>query len=260
MAASGYGPWANGCFCGCALFADDIALTSPTRQGLQALLSLCADFARQNLLKFNVGKSKAMVFKSSSRVDVAIPTFLLDGQGLQVVEDFLHLGHVISSVIISDESGVLARCRRFYSAVFCILGLVPGVGIQPQVWKKIMDSILRPILAYGNELWRLRTSGVASVLHATWRRGFRRGLRISDRTSLKEMYGGHFVEMEDILKKQQLLFLWRNCHSSNPIVRNFSLNPFYRSSKSPMVSVPVSERSRLLYLTYMEFKSWLKKN
>ena len=48
---------------------------------------------------------------------------------------------------------------------------------------------------------------MASVLHATWRRGFRRGLRISDRTLLKEMYGGHFVEMEDILKKQQLLFL-----------------------------------------------------
>ena len=79
LAASGYGPWANFCFCGCALFADDIALTSSTRQGLQALLSLCADFSRQNLLKFNVGKSKAMVFKSSSRVDVAIPTFLLDG-------------------------------------------------------------------------------------------------------------------------------------------------------------------------------------
>ena len=62
-----------------------------------------------------------------------------------MVEDFSYLGHVISSVIISDEAGVLARCQRFYSAVFGILGLVPGVGIQLQVWKKIMDSILRPI-------------------------------------------------------------------------------------------------------------------
>ena len=134
-----------------------------------------------------------------------------------MVEDFSHLGHVISSVIISDEAGVLARCPRFYSAVFGILGLVPGVGIQPQVWKKVMHSILRPILAYGSELWLLRTSGVASVLHATWRRGFRRGLRISDRTSLKEMYGGHFVEIEDILKKQQLLFLWRICLRRIPL-------------------------------------------
>ena len=57
LAVSGYGPWANGCLCGCALFSDDIALTSPTRQGLQDLLSLCADFARKNLLKFNIGKS-----------------------------------------------------------------------------------------------------------------------------------------------------------------------------------------------------------
>ena len=118
LAVSEYGPWINGCFCGCGLYADDSYLASPTRQGLQAMLDICGDFAVDNLMQFNITKSKVMASKSLSRISVTTSVFILNGQVLEQVEDFLHLGHNLSSVLHSDDVGVSARCRRFYSGVF----------------------------------------------------------------------------------------------------------------------------------------------
>ena len=99
LAVSGYGPWINGCFCGCGLYADDSYLASPTRQGLQAMLDICGDFAVDNLMQFNITKRKVMVFKSSSRISITASVFTLNGQALEQVVDFLHLGHKFSSVL-----------------------------------------------------------------------------------------------------------------------------------------------------------------
>eukprot|EP00118_Oscarella_pearsei_P021850 m.248490 g.248490 ORF g.248490 m.248490 type:complete len:111 (+) comp40290_c0_seq17:2872-3204(+) len=84
-----------------------------------------------------------------------------------------------------------------------------------------MVGVLLPILGYGSELWMIDKPKVSALLHRTWRRGFRRGLRVANRCSLREMYNGQFAEAEDLLRVSQMLFTWRICHSRSPVVRSF---------------------------------------
>eukprot|EP00118_Oscarella_pearsei_P021853 m.248630 g.248630 ORF g.248630 m.248630 type:complete len:126 (+) comp40290_c0_seq44:2825-3202(+) len=121
-----------------------------------------------------------------------------------------------------------------------------------------MVGVLLPILGYGSELWMIDKPKVSALLHRTWRRGFRRGLRVANRCSLREMYNGQFAEAEDLLRVSQMLFTWRICHSRSPVVRSFVLNRSSRSSKCPLRGLPSQCNARLMALPYSDFKGWVK--
>ena len=73
-------------FIACILFADDMTLMAPTRDSMQKLLNICAEYS-SFCLKFNVGKTKLMVFgKVSATVD-SLACISLRGEPIDYVTE-----------------------------------------------------------------------------------------------------------------------------------------------------------------------------
>ena len=73
-----------------------------------------------------------------------------------------------------------------------------GVGRNPTVWTTIMYSVLLPVLGYGCELWDLGMGRTKRFLDQAWRRGYHRGLGISNRTFLQKTLGETIREAPDL--------------------------------------------------------------
>ena len=158
---------------------------------LACLIKVCEEFARQNSLKFNSKKSRAIVFTNKRKET----DFSICGEHLSEVREVTHLGHVLSSVIAKE------RCRKFYSCLYSIMGSVKGIGTDPDVWSTVMDRVLLPVLGYGCELWDLDSRMNKLLVYQAWRRGFLRGLGLSTTSSLTSILGNSFREAPDLLKR-----------------------------------------------------------
>ena len=93
----------QGIYLGVWIYADDIILLAPSRNGLQEMTNICEQFANKNELKFstnvniNKSKTKCVIFnKSNINVNNVCP-IILNGVPLPYVDDFKHLGHVFQS-------------------------------------------------------------------------------------------------------------------------------------------------------------------
>ena len=83
-------------FVACILFADDLALMSPSRSGLQRLIEICNDYCNRYCLTFNSKKSKVMIFGKGSDNYNAMP-ITLNGLALDIVSEWKYLGTTIKS-------------------------------------------------------------------------------------------------------------------------------------------------------------------
>ena len=96
------------------LYADDIALISPSSAGLKRLLTVCEKFGKENDMLFNASKSAIMLSKSSLMPYFHIPIFNLNGNSIDVVENFKYLGHFISANL-SDKEDIERQRKKLYA-------------------------------------------------------------------------------------------------------------------------------------------------
>ena len=84
-------------FIACLLFADDMSLIAPTREALQKMIDMCAEYCSRYCLTFNVAKTKVMVFGKLSRVVPSLAKINLHGEGIEYVNSCKYLGfHLVS--------------------------------------------------------------------------------------------------------------------------------------------------------------------
>ena len=83
LKATGVGCHITRHFIACLLFADDVSLIAPTRASMQRLLIICADYCLKFCLKFNVGKTKIIVFDKLSRSVDSLAKFYLNGEEIE---------------------------------------------------------------------------------------------------------------------------------------------------------------------------------
>ena len=79
------------------IYADDIALISPSASGLNRLIKVCSDFGIKHDIKFNSTKSAILVFKSSLLKFCNYDNFELGNNKIPVVNNIKYLGHIISN-------------------------------------------------------------------------------------------------------------------------------------------------------------------
>ena len=92
-----------GVYMGIVVYADDIFLLSPTREGLQTMMNVCNCFAVSRNLTFSTNvdikksKTKCIVFsKRKLKTENIVPIYL-NGTPLLYVQQLLHLGNTIES-------------------------------------------------------------------------------------------------------------------------------------------------------------------
>ena len=83
-------------FLACFLFADDMALISPSRGGMQKMIDICVRYCNEFCLSFNVKKTKTMIFgKLFSSTDQSEPLFINE-ESIEFVTKWRYLGFPFS--------------------------------------------------------------------------------------------------------------------------------------------------------------------
>ena len=135
------------------LWADDLILISDSHEGLQKQLDGLQIFCAKNFMIVNELKTKVMAF---GKCDVIKVHF--NGKIIEQVTKYKYLGNIITSV--STAQGDIFRDNYDYlfsqaqKAVFTMKNKLRHLGsLPPRLMFYLFDSLVRPILLYGSDVW-----------------------------------------------------------------------------------------------------------
>ena len=136
-------------FIACLLFADDMSVIAPTREALQQLLNICANYCEKFCLKFNVAKTKVMVFGKLSRTVSSLARISICGEFVDYVEKCKYLGFYLISHDHFKFS-LTEDLRGFFGSVNSILTSTHKP--KENVLMQLLYSNCVPKLTYGAEV------------------------------------------------------------------------------------------------------------
>lgn len=149
---SGFGCYIDGFFYGLLGYADDCALLSPSRDGLQRMLNICEKYFSDHGIKISVNiivkksKTKCLAFN----VAIEPKAISLYDRPLPWVNTAKHLGHTISKNELTDDD-ILQTRGEFISGIHA---LRQELGDQnPHVFMALVQTYLCSM--YGSNLWDL---------------------------------------------------------------------------------------------------------
>lgn len=96
------------------MYADDLALISPSSAGFQHLLNICSDYGVEFDVKYNAKKSVVLICRTKGDKDLCFPLFYLSGQELSVCSKTKYLGHIITDQVLDDDDMYRQR-RKLYA-------------------------------------------------------------------------------------------------------------------------------------------------
>ena len=107
---SGLGCRIDKCYYGVLGYADDLLLLSASRSGLQAMVSLCEQFAKARKLKFSTNdnpaksKTKYIIFSKVKSCRDSVAPIILNQDPLPWVDNVKHLGNILeySNIMMMD--------------------------------------------------------------------------------------------------------------------------------------------------------------
>jgi hypothetical protein len=157
-------------FVGVLAYADDLALLAPSASAMRKLLETCEKFAQRFSLSFNATKSKCMCFapRDTFNRDRTLPKFVIHGGVIEFVDEWLHLGHIVTTDLSTDAD--ITRGRNVLigqiNNFLCQFGSL-DVVTKNQLFLAYCSS------HYGSVLWDLDCSSL-DAYGAAWRTGLRR--------------------------------------------------------------------------------------
>ena len=160
-------------FIGALAYADDLVLLAPTARAMRIMLKICDDFATKYSLKFNASKSKSLTIclynkRKTAKLNWNTCSFIIGGYGIEEVDKWTHLGHIINNKL-TDDDDIMFRRNSMVGQInnflcnFSKLDLL----IKNQLYKVYCTSF------YGCELWDLNNSCIEQFC-VEWRKGARR--------------------------------------------------------------------------------------
>lgn len=172
LATSGVGCFIGLNFVGALAYADDISLLAPNPSAMRTLLRICDTFAAEYDIQFNPDKSKFLVIASNKRRqlyrEMCLCSFSIDTRCIDNVDNFVHLGHIITSSFV-DLDDILHRRNSFAGQTNHVLCFFNKLDMHVKL--KLFVSYCSSI--YGCELWTLNSPSVEYFCVA-WRKALKR--------------------------------------------------------------------------------------
>ena len=151
---SGHGFCIAGSNCSSLSVADDMALLSFSKAGLQAMLDICYHYSITWRFRYNPQKCSVIVFNEKKSVFNSQSRQWRLGQDL-IPEgvSYNHLGINLNKYL-SFQDNIDTSCRKLRSTLLSLVnvGLHPG-GLSPLTSFKIYKSVVIPKALYGCEIW-----------------------------------------------------------------------------------------------------------
>ena len=133
------------------LFADDIALISDTKSGLQGQLSLLSPFCKEYKIRMHIGKTKIVVFRKGGRLRNT-ERWTYNGQNIEVISSFQYVGLLFTQKmsLYKMTKDLANKAKR---VLVTLLNSLYEYGTMPKTaFFKLFDVKVLPILLYGSEL------------------------------------------------------------------------------------------------------------
>jgi Reverse transcriptase (RNA-dependent DNA polymerase) len=167
------------------LFADDVALTSFSVLGLQKQINILKNFADNFGMSVNLSKTKIIVFRKGGFL-AKNEHWNYGNELIEVVNSYKYLGlHFTTKLSLSNavsELAVKAKVRTM-QILRCLFRLG---DIRSNIFFKIFDAQVVPVMLYGAEIWGFHTFGDIEKVHLF---ACKRLLRVGQQTPNKLVYG-----------------------------------------------------------------------
>ena len=193
-----------------------MSLIAPTREALQKLIDVCASYCSKYCLKFNVAKTKVMVFGKLSRVVSTLAKITIHGESIEYVQSCKYLGfHLVSHD--KFKFSVIEDLRGFFGSVNSILSSMNKP--RENVLMQLLYSNCVPKLTFGASVKELTASEKNQfnvAVNTAVRRifGFRQWQSIRQ---IREVYG--YDSIETMYDKARRRFHNGMMSHSNDILR-----------------------------------------
>src|SRR5258706_30423 len=143
------GCFIGGTYVGALAYADDITLLAPTASAMRAMIKLCEGFASEYSIKFNVNKSKYILFKPiDCRYTVCRPVFYIGKERIENVSSWPHLGNILSETQ-NDEQSIIWRKNIFIGQANDVLCFFKK--LKPSIKIRLLYAYCSSL--YGSVLW-----------------------------------------------------------------------------------------------------------
>ena len=181
-------------FIACLLFADDMSLIAPTREALQKMIDVCAAYCSRYCLKFNIAKTKVMVFGKLSRDLSSLAKITIHGENVEYVKSCKYLGFYL----VSHEKfkfSVIEDLRGFFGSANSVLSSI--MKPKENVLMQLLYSNCVPKLTFGAAVKDLTSSEMNQfnvAVNTAVRRifGFRQWQSIRQ---IRDVYGYDSIEV-----------------------------------------------------------------
>ena len=187
------------------IFADDIFLLSANRSGLQTLVTLCEDFARERNLSFGTNpdpsksKTKCIIFSKKKIDNSTVAPIVLNENNLPLAQNLDHLGVTLQS----DNSMQIDIKRKRAKFIGKVHSLIQELHFAtPEVLLKIISS--NACSFFGSVVWDLEGKD-CDRLFKSWNVMIRLVFSLNRRThrSLIEGLSGHIHLMVMLYSRLQ---------------------------------------------------------
>ena len=167
------------------LFADDVALLADTPVGLQNQLNQLKKAADRLGLVINTAKSKVVVYRLGGHLS-KYEKWSVGDIHLAVVSEYKYLGNILSTKLCTNVTQTDLAHRAKVALSLLIKALRKIAHVTPQIFYKLFDAQVMPILLYGSEVWGLKGCKNIESVHLYALKTF---LNVSRRTPNDMVYG-----------------------------------------------------------------------
>lgn len=138
--------------------ADDSALLSNTKKGLDDMMYLAYLYGILWRIAFSQIKTKCAVFEKSKQQGI-VYKWCMDEKEIEQVDQFVHVG-IRLSCSFKSKTRTHEMCNKGKSQIGAMSGVgVRGDGLNPLTSAHIWEKVTLPSILYGAELWNNLTKG-----------------------------------------------------------------------------------------------------
>lgn len=225
LSRAGVGCYIGNHYVGALAYADDIVLVAPSPTAMRIMLSICDRFALNNDVRFNAMKSKCVIINPKRFRHCSLHhyghnynmRFQINGNDIEFVESYKHLGHIINSTF--DDNDDIADKRAVFigqaNNVLCYFG-----KLSARVKQHLFHSYCMSL--FGCELWRLDHNNIDTLCTA-WRRAIRRvwSLPLTAHKDLLPLLCNS-LPLHDEVCSRTLSFIWRCMSHQSSLIRDIA--------------------------------------
>jgi len=151
------------------MYADDIVLLAESESDLQLLLDCTGAWCERNKLQINQTKSKIIHFRNPS-VPISQRTFTCGNVELEITDRYRYLGLVLDEHLNYNSTAKVVAQSATRALGLVIAKSKQSGGMEYNVFKKLYDNLVQPIITYGAAIWGLQDySCIKAVQHRAGR-------------------------------------------------------------------------------------------